>query len=96
MRTLLSPSEITTRLATLPGWTLDGAMIRKSFTVKNFAAAIGFCSAIAVCAEKLDHHPDLLIHDYKKIDVMISTHSEKGITEMDFSLAKEIEALGLA
>jgi len=91
MRSLLSPADITARLSTMPGWSLDGAMIRKSYTVKNFASAIGFCSAIAVCAEKLDHHPDLLIHDYKKVDVMISTHSDKGVTEMDFALAKEIE-----
>ena len=95
MRTLLSPADVSGQIAKLPGWSVDGAQIRKAFSFKNFSAAIGFINAVAVCAEKADHHPDMLLHVWNKVDVMLSTHSAKGITMMDFNLAAAIEGLGL-
>jgi 4a-hydroxytetrahydrobiopterin dehydratase len=43
-------------------------------------------------AEEMNHHPDLEI-SWNKVVVRISTHSEGGLAENDFELARRIEAL---
>ena len=43
-------------------------------------------------AEDMNHHPDLGI-SWRTVTVTISTHSEGGLTDNDFELARRIEAL---
>ena len=43
-------------------------------------------------AERADHHPDILIQ-YRKVTLTLSTHSAGGLTEKDFDLATEINAI---
>jgi 4a-hydroxytetrahydrobiopterin dehydratase len=89
---LLSQSEIDERLNDLDGWEQKDNQISKKFTNKDFVGSLGFITRVAVLAEKADHHPDILI-EYKKVTLTLSTHSEGGLTEKDFKLAYEIEAL---
>ena len=51
---------------------------------------MGFVTKVAILAESVDHHPDILI-EYSKVTITLSTHSEGGLTEKDFNLASEIE-----
>jgi 4a-hydroxytetrahydrobiopterin dehydratase len=67
--------------------------IEKTYARKNFLDASAFIQQIAGVAESQDHHPDLLLHSYKNVKVMISTHSAAGITQNDFDLARAIEKL---
>jgi len=67
--------------------------IEKDFLRKNFLDCVSFIQHIAKAAEAADHHPDLLLHDYKKVRVMLSTHDAGGITQNDFDLAATIEKL---
>ena len=41
-------------------------------------------------AEKVDHHPDMLVN-YTRVTFTCSTHDQGGVTEKDFALATEIE-----
>ena len=63
----------------------------KEYEFKNFVQAVDFVNKIVPLAEKADHHPDLLIHSYKKVRVELMTHSEGKITQKDYDLAKEID-----
>ena len=85
-RTRLDDSEIAAMLMTLDGWKRDGESIRKKFVFKDFAAAFGFMQSVADKAEELDHHPEWS-NVYNKVDVMLTTHSEDGLTALDFALA---------
>lgn len=76
----------------LPGWSFDGAAIKKEFAFKGFMAAIGFIDRLAVEAQTARHHPDLENH-YNRVLVSLSTHDEGGVTELDLSLARAIEAV---
>ena len=67
--------------------------ISRDFEMKNFLGAVAFVNAIAPLAEKADHHPDLMIHDYKNVEVLLSTHSEGGVTKKDIDLATKINDL---
>lgn len=90
----LSAQDIEQRLKALPGWFLTSEGIRKTYRQPNFRAAVALVNWVAELAEAMDHHPDLLIHGYRRVTCTIMTHSEKAVTEKDFTLATQIEQLG--
>lgn len=73
-------------------WKTENNKLVKEFVLKNFEEAVRFINQILPLAEAADHHPDIFIHSYKKVKVMLFTHSEGKITEKDYSLAKQIDA----
>lgn len=87
---LLNDEEIRARLDLLEGWTREGDVIRKTFTLNTFPAAIAFVNRIADQAEAADHHPDIDIR-YDRVACALSTHSEGGLTAKDFDLAGAID-----
>jgi len=84
----LSADQIRERLTGLQGWTLDGAAIRRQFVCDGFASAVTFVVRVGFDAEAADHHPDILISNYKKVTLTFSTHSAGGLTEKDFAGAE--------
>ncbi|MBZ0316950.1 MAG: 4a-hydroxytetrahydrobiopterin dehydratase [Anaerolineae bacterium] len=88
----LSESEINAQLAKMDGWARQGDEIFKTYTLTSFPAALAFVSTIGHLAEAADHHPDILLR-YKKVTLTLSTHSAGGLTEKDFVLASQIDAL---
>jgi 4a-hydroxytetrahydrobiopterin dehydratase len=49
---------------------------------------------IAFLAEAAWHHPDLTV-TWAKVTVKLKTHSENGITDKDFELARKLEDVAL-
>jgi len=91
----LWPQEAKRQLTKLDGWSLGaaGLRIRKTWSCKDFLAAIKFFNAIAKVAEKEDHHPDLHLTSYRQVEVEIYTHAVGGLSENDFILAAKIDKL---
>ncbi len=48
---------------------------------------------VAEAAEAANHHPDILLHGYKHVRIELSTHSAGGLTEADFALAQQLDAV---
>ncbi len=88
----LDDSEIESRLADLEGWERDGDVIRKEFERNDFIGSVDFVRQIAEPAEEMGHHPDLSI-SWDKVEVLVTTHSEGGLTQNDFELAEKIDGL---
>ena len=88
----LSDDEIERRLGELPGWERDGNSIRRSFKFVDFQGSVDFVNRITPAAEDLNHHPDLAI-SWNTVECTLSTHSEGALTENDFELARQIDAL---
>ena len=88
----LPTTEIAKRLQELDGWILsdDALSINKTFKFGNFVEAFGFMTECAIHAEKLDHHPEWS-NVYKTVEVKLTTHSAKGLTDLDFSMAKKMD-----
>jgi Pterin-4a-carbinolamine dehydratase len=63
------------------------------FTFADFAGAIAFVNRVAEAAEAANHHPDILVHGWKHVRLTLSTHSQGGLTDADFALAAQIDAL---
>ncbi len=90
---LLTEEEITQHLSQFPLWIRKENAIVREFVAPDFVSAIALVNAIAIIAEKLDHHPDILIYGWNKIRITSSTHDRGGLTVLDFELAKQIENL---
>jgi 4a-hydroxytetrahydrobiopterin dehydratase len=90
----LSKQEIQRGMGKLQGWSYVGDQLQKKFTFKSFLAGIEFVNKIAQAAESAGHHPDITIN-YNVVGISLSTHSEGGITEKDFSLANKIDQVHL-
>lgn len=90
----LTREEFVVYLPQVESWeVVDEKMLRKEFTLKNFKAAIHFIDQIAEIAESEGHHPDLFLHDYKKLTITLSTHAIGGLSINDFVLAVKIDEL---
>ncbi len=93
--TLLNQAEISSRLKTFPGWQFDRNAIVKNFKFKDFGDALRFVNKVGKIAESLNHHPDIFLHSWNNVRISVSTHSEGGVTEKDFMLAKQIDESSL-
>jgi 4a-hydroxytetrahydrobiopterin dehydratase len=76
------------------GWTLaaDGKSIARGFKFKDFGQAFGFMTAVALAAERLDHHPDWS-NAYNRVDITLTSHDIGGLSSRDVKLAKRINSL---
>ena len=74
-------------------WKKEDKQLVKEFELSNFTEAVNFVQKIVPIANGADHHPDVLIHSYKKVKVMLMTHSEDEITDKDYDLAKKIDQI---
>lgn len=90
MTTHFSESQLKDVMAELPGWTVREEKLYRQYTFKDFVAAFGFMSQVALLAEKMDHHPDWS-NTYNRVDISLTTHDLGGISMRDITLAKQID-----
>jgi 4a-hydroxytetrahydrobiopterin dehydratase len=89
----LSSADLTTALTMLPGWSLDGTHITKTFIFQSFPEAFAFMTRVAFAAEAIQHHPDWR-NIYNRVIIRLSTHdSGDAITENDLTLARAIQGI---
>lgn len=91
----MSEEELGEHLKDIPLWRRDGATIVREVPCSDFAAAIGLVNAVALLAEKADHHPDILVYGWNKVRITLSTHDQGSLTILDIRLAKSIDALNM-
>ncbi|KAJ1666031.1 putative pterin-4-alpha-carbinolamine dehydratase [Coemansia sp. RSA 1813] len=73
------------------GWLLASGRdaITKKFSFVDFNQAFAFMTAVALRAEKMDHHPEWF-NVYNKVEITLSTHHCQGLSVRDVDLAKFI------
>jgi 4a-hydroxytetrahydrobiopterin dehydratase len=86
----LTAKEIKLHLKVVPVWSKRAQTISRTFKFTDFLNSIAFVNRIAKCAQKINHHPDIDIR-FNKVTLTLTTHDEGGITEKDFSLAKQCD-----
>ena len=90
-RQRLPDVEITDHLARLDGWEVQHGKLHKTYAFADFVEAFGFMTQVALTAEKMDHHPEWS-NVYNTVVLNLSTHDVGGITDLDFDLARAIDA----
>lgn len=88
----LADNDVAERLRSLEGWEVIEGKLSKTFAFKTYKDGVVFASAVGFVADKLNHHPDVLV-SYAKVSVSVNTHDVGGISPYDFELARRIDSL---
>lgn len=80
----------------VPGWTLsdDAAKLTRSYPLKDFASALALVNDVGKLAEEEWHHPDISF-GWGRVDITLTTHSMRGLSENDFIMAAKMNDLPL-
>lgn len=74
-------------------WQEENDTLSRTFKFKDFTAAFGFMTKVAIEAEKMNHHPNWS-NVYNQVTINLSTHDAGNIvTEKDRKLANMIDTL---
>lgn len=90
----LEEAKIILALVAVPEWKRNGAVIARTFQFGDFPAAMNFVNAVAALAEQARHHPDIDVR-WNRVTLALTTHDAGGLTEKDFALARQCDALAL-
>jgi 4a-hydroxytetrahydrobiopterin dehydratase len=74
-------------------WKEKNNTIHKTFKFHDFEKALNFVNAVGTLAEQRQHHPDIYIHDYNQVDILLTTHDEGKVTDKDYSMAESIDKI---
>lgn len=88
----LNESEILDRMPSAKGWDRHGDMLVRTWQFTSFRRAIDFVNQLALLMEKEGHYPDINV-SYRHVQVEMSSHEAGGLTERDFSLISQINAI---
>ena len=86
---LLEHRELKELTAIIPGWEINSNYLKREFNFANFIEAFSFMTKIALICEKYNHHPNWE-NVYSKVSIKLSTHDLGGITNLDQTIASEI------
>ena len=89
---LLQNEELKELVAKIPGWKIMTTYIEREFNFDNFLEAFAFMTKIALICEKYNHHPQWE-NVYSKVIIKLSTHDLEGITNLDQTIASEINEI---
>lgn len=84
-------AEIEARLASeLPAWRLQDGWIRRTYKTHSWKSTLMVINTVGHLAEAAFHHPDLTA-SYAWVEVRLTNHAAKGVSDKCFELAKKIE-----
>lgn len=76
-------------------WPEVNGKLEKSFSCNHFSEIINKLVTLNTICDRLNHHPNVYIHDYRRVTFTLFTHSSGKITEKDFELSRHIDKLFL-
>ena len=93
----LGADQVGEMLREVPGWQVseDRTTLHKEFRFVNFAGTMAFVNQMADLAEEQGHHPDFCVR-YNRLDIQLSTHAIRGLSENDFIMAARLDKLAFS
>jgi 4a-hydroxytetrahydrobiopterin dehydratase len=76
----------------LDGWAYLLGGLQTRLHTGNFATGLSVVNAIGEAAGELGHHPDLTVR-YAHVDVRLTSHDERGVTDRDIQLGRAISSI---
>ncbi|GAA4504509.1 VOC family protein [Actinoallomurus oryzae] len=76
----------------LAGWAYLLGGLQARIHTGDFATGLAVVDAIGAAAEEMNHHPDLDLR-YSHVDVRLTSHDERGVTDRDVRLARTISSI---
>ena len=91
----LSTEEAAALAPLVPDWSLTGDRLRRAFELADFRKALAWVNRVGMLAEQEDHHPDLHLTGWNRVELVLWTHAVGGLHTNDFVLARAIDRLWL-
>jgi 4a-hydroxytetrahydrobiopterin dehydratase len=79
----------------LAGWAYLLSGLQTRIHTKNFATGLSVVNSVGAAAEEMNHHPDLNLR-YTHVDVRLTSHDERGVTDRDIRLARAVSSIAAA
>ena len=76
--------------AELPHWRFEEGWIKRTYKTNGWKGTLMVINTVGHLAEAAWHHPDITA-SYAWVEVRLSNHTAKGVTDKDFELAAMIE-----
>ena len=89
---LLQNEELQELFAKIPGWEIKSNLIEREFNFSNFIEAFSFMTKVALICEKYNHHPNWE-NVYSKVIIKLTTHDLGGISNLEQTIASEINSI---
>jgi 4a-hydroxytetrahydrobiopterin dehydratase len=74
-------------------WNTIKWKLQKTFVFRDFKEALAFINNVWIIAEKQNHHPDIYLYAYNKVDIVCYTHSSHWLTDKDKELSELIDKI---
>ena len=74
------------------GWAYLLGGLQTRIRTADFATGLSLVNAIGAAAEEMNHHPDLDLR-YTHLDVRLTSHDVRAVTDRDIRLARAISAI---
>lgn len=75
-------------------WRKENNVLIKKFNFSNFKEALLFVNKVGEICEELNHHPNILLHDYKQVTISTTTHDAGNkLTELDYTITQKVDEL---
>ena len=75
-----------------PGWDADDRCLARAYPFASYADGVAFAMAVALHAERIDHHPELVVA-WGRVRVVWSTHDAGGVSPLDLAAALVTDGL---
>lgn len=91
----LTREQFAPYLDQVPDWVVveSERKIVREWMFKSFKDAMAFASIVGDIAERENHHPDIHIHSWNRVKLVLYTHAIKGLSENDFIVAAHIDQI---
>ena len=74
-------------------WTEHEDSLSTELECGDFMTAVDLINQIANLAESHNHHPDICLRSYSKLEIKLQTHDSGGLSSKDEKLAVAIDGL---
>ena len=88
----VTPEEFAT-LEGLDDWRYILGAVHAEFRCSSFAGGAALVAAVSAVADDVDHHPDVNLRYPGVVTVVLTTHAEQAVTNLDVDLARRISSL---
>jgi 4a-hydroxytetrahydrobiopterin dehydratase len=89
----ISPEAAAEALKEHPLWVVERGRLYRDFRFPDFKSAMAFVNRVAELAERLGHHPNILVHEWSFVHLELYSHADGGLSrfDVDFALALDAE-----
>lgn len=89
---ILSDAQIEQQLEQRPHWRRRVDVVFREVSFRDFDEAVAFVCRLPEAVERRDPHPEIVLHDWNGVRLVVAHENHAGITAAAFEIADELDA----